>query len=101
MAQAQQLDAMSEQLQAVTSCMRDEQQARCAAETELASAREQVQSLLRHLSETERVRKEEAGTLAGLRGLLEQLQGENRGLKEQNARLVDQCRTLMEAQHAQ
>jgi hypothetical protein len=94
--QQQGLEAMSEQLEAVTSCMRDEQQARCAAEAELASVREQLQSLLRHLSETERVRKEEAGTLAGMRGLLEQLQRENRGLKEQNASLVEQCRTLMD-----
>ena len=34
-------------------------------------------------------------TLEGMRGLLEQLQSENRGLKEQNASLVDQCRSLM------
>ena len=85
---------MSEQLEAVASCMRVEQQARCAAEAQLAETREQVQGLLKHLSETERARKEEAGTLAALRGLLEQIQGENRGLKEQNASLVEQCRQL-------
>ena len=90
----QQLEAMSEQLEAVTSCMRVEQQARCAAESQLAETREQVQGLLKHLSETEKARKEEASTLAALRGLLEQIQVENTGLKEQNASLVSECRTL-------
>ena len=99
-AQMQQLEAVTGQLEAVTSCVREEQQARCRAEAELESAREQIQSLLRHLSETERVRKEEATTLAGMRGLLSQLEGENKGLKEQNASLVEQCRRLMEGQTA-
>ena len=92
--QLQQLDAMSEQLEAVTSCMRVEQQARVAAEAQLAEAREQMQGLLKHLNETEKARKEEAQTMSALRGLLEQIQCENQGLKEQNASLVSQCRTL-------
>lgn len=96
-APVQQLEAMSEQLEAVTACMRVEQQARCAAEAELEDMREQVGGLRKHLAETERVRKEEACTLSGLRGLLEQLQRENAVLKEQNASLVGQCRSFMAA----
>ena len=92
--QMQQLEAMSEQLEAVASCMRVEQQARCAAEEQLAETRTQVQGLLQHLNETEKARKEEAQTLSALRGLLEQIQRENQGLKEQNASLVAQCRQL-------
>ena len=45
-------------------------------------------------SATEAARKEDAQALVALRGLLEQIQGENTGLKEQNAQLVEQCRTL-------
>ena len=91
----QQLEAMSEQLEAVTSCMKDEQRARIAAEAELEASREQVRGLLKHLADLEKVRKGEAETLAALRGLLGQLQTENSGLKDQNAELVAQCRTLM------
>ena len=61
---------------------------------ELAQAREQAQALLKQLSATEAARKEDAQALVALRGLLEQIQGENTGLKEQNAQLVEQCRTL-------
>ena len=94
---SQQLDAMTEQLEAVTACMRDEQQARVAAEAELVGVREQLSQVMRHLGETERKRKEEASTLAALRGLLEQLQGENSGLKEQNNHLVAQLRPFVSA----
>ena len=91
----QQLEAMSDQLEAVTACMKVEQQARVAAETQLLAAREQVQGLLKHLNEMEKVRRDEADTLSALRGLLGQIQSENAGLKEQNANLVAQCRSLM------
>jgi len=91
----QQLQAMSEQLEAVTSVMKVEQQARVAAEAQLEETREQVQGLLKHLHEMEKARREEASTLGALRGLLNQLQGENAGLKEQNANLVAQCRSFM------
>ena len=91
----QQLEAMSEQLEAVTACMRVEQQARCAAETQLEEAREQLQSVLKHLASVEAIRKEEASTLSGLRGLLGQLQSENDRLKEQNGSLVAQCRSYV------
>jgi len=88
------MEAMSEQLAAVTSCMQTEMQARVAAEAQLEGTREQVQGLLKHLHEMETVRQEEAATLAALRGLLAQIQGENAGLKEQNAALLGQCRSL-------
>jgi len=94
-AMPQQMEAMSEQLEAVTSCMRVEQQARVAAEGKLNEARAQVQGLLEHLEEVEKARSEEGATLAALRGLLSQIQGENAGLKEQNASLLSQCRSLM------
>ena len=100
--QLQQLEAMSEQLEAVTQCMKVEQQARVAAETSLAEAREQAAGLLQHLHEMEKARREEAGEkgrteeeLAALRGLLGQIQQENAGLKEANANLLGQCRSLM------
>lgn len=99
-AHSQQLEAMSEQLQAVTACMREEQKARITAEAQLTEANEQMGGLMRHLSETERARKEEAQTLAALRGLLEQLQVENRGLKDQNEKLVQELRPLISARGA-
>jgi len=48
----QKLQAMSEQLAALTASLSAEQQARLAAETELKSAREEVQLLRRKLEET-------------------------------------------------
>ena len=60
-------------------------------------AREQCQGLLRHLTETERVRKEEAQSMAHLRKLLEQLQAENKGLKSKNEQLASQLRPLLSA----
>ena len=93
----QALEAMSEQLESITACMKVEQQARCQAEAELQEAREQCQGLLRHLTETERVRKEEAQSMAHLRKLLEQLQAENKGLKSKNEQLASQLRPLLSA----
>ena len=86
---------MAEQLEAVTACMKVEQQARVAAEGQLEQTREQVQGLLAHLHEMEKARCDEASTLTALRNLLAQIQAENAGLKDQNASLAGQCRSLM------
>lgn len=93
----QQLEAMSEQLEAVTACMCEEQRARMRAESDLRESREAHEGLVRQLGETERMRREEATTLAALRGLLEQIQGENHGLKDQNATLLRELRPLVSA----
>jgi uncharacterized protein involved in exopolysaccharide biosynthesis len=96
--QCQQLEALSGQLEEVTSCMKVEMQARVAAEKQLEETRGQVQGLLQHLHEMETTRREEASTLVALRGLLAQIQSENASLKEQNASLSGQCRSLMAGQ---
>ena len=51
----------------------------------------------RQMGETERARQEEARVLTALRGLLEQIQSENKGLKQQNASLLAQLRPLLGA----
>ncbi|KOO32851.1 hypothetical protein Ctob_010458 [Chrysochromulina tobinii] len=96
--ECQQLEALSGQLEEVTSCMKVEMQARVAAEKQLEETRGQVQGLLQHLHEMETTRREEASTLVALRGLLAQIQSENASLKEQNASLSGQCRSLMAGQ---
>ena len=63
---SQAVDALTGQLEALTSCIRAEQQARCAAEDELQAERmlrrqaeAQVADMLRELGEMQRLRAEE------------------------------------------
>ena len=86
--EGQRLEAMSEQLDAVTTCMRSEQQARVESERKAVQLRERVRQL-------EAERDEEKSAHASLRGLLVQLQAENTGLKDQNEQLAQDCRALL------
>lgn len=54
-----------------------------------------MSSLLKHISELETVRHDEASTMAALHGLLAQIQEENAKLKEQNASHVAELRLHM------
>ena len=91
----QRLEAMSEQLGAVTACMRSEQQARCEAEAELARVKEMLEGACRELKRVEDERDAEKVQSTSLRGLLVKLQAENKGLKETNSQLAQDCRALL------
>ena len=85
---------MTEQLEAVTSCMRAEQHARVAAEEKLAAAEAASAAMVTQLGALHRARADSDATLANMQSLLSQLQKENTGLKSQNTALAAELRQM-------
>ncbi|KAL1528200.1 hypothetical protein AB1Y20_009559 [Prymnesium parvum] len=91
----QRLEAMSEQLEAVITCMRLEQQARCAAEEELRQTRELLDEAQKEIQCMDASREAEKVQSTSLLALLVKLEAENRDLKETNSQLAQECRLLL------
>ena len=94
---AQQLGAMSSQLEALAATLRAEQVARCEAEERADKAAQQVLAMVAQLNEVQRLRVETEESLRGMQGLVATLRHENQLLQTQNTRITDETREFIES----